>query len=349
MKWLHDSWRHGEGRNDFLDALKGVGIIFVTFGHVTACRDPWMLFVYSFHIPLFFLVSGMLFKPIEIRKVPNRIIKNYAIPFVFFWVLAIVGSLWLRGCSATMPMALSARALLRTFIFGDPLINLSLWFFPSLALCFLCATFINRYVGSGVRVKLCSIVICMVLQLGVNALGFSIHFFLPFHLETVPMALSFYLLGSIIPDGWWWWGKLMKYQCVSLLLLIVAICLGVLWSCHFPMMVDMHFGKFPFLCIPSSLFGLIAAAIACFYVLKVSVLKNVICYIGQFSIVYFAADASIGLLGVCCSVKIGFLSVVADNLPIMTSTCSLLIRLCTMTLAVPVLMAMLNKMKGLVR
>lgn len=86
-----------------------------------------------------------------------------------------------------------------------------------------------------------------------------------------------------------------------------------------------------------------------FYVLKVPVLKNVICYIGQFSIVYFAADASIGFWGFRCATKFGWVDIVAESIPEMTSVYILIIRLFTLTLFVPVVMVVLNKLKGLFR
>lgn len=44
-------------RLDWLDILKGIGIISVVIGHVIQWR-----YVYCFHIPLFFLISGYTFR-----------------------------------------------------------------------------------------------------------------------------------------------------------------------------------------------------------------------------------------------------------------------------------------------
>ena len=49
----------------YLDVAKGIGILLVVLGH-NAVKDflPWMdQFIFSFHMPFFFLLSGMLFKP----------------------------------------------------------------------------------------------------------------------------------------------------------------------------------------------------------------------------------------------------------------------------------------------
>lgn len=50
-------------RISYLDIFKGFGIFFVVFGHVThigALRD----YIWNFHMPLFFFVSGLLYNSI---------------------------------------------------------------------------------------------------------------------------------------------------------------------------------------------------------------------------------------------------------------------------------------------
>ena len=49
------------------DILKGGGILLVILGHI---QIPYMLktVIYSFHMPLFFFVSGCFFRPISLRE-----------------------------------------------------------------------------------------------------------------------------------------------------------------------------------------------------------------------------------------------------------------------------------------
>ena len=49
----------------YLDVAKGIGILLVMLGHnyVKASLPGMEKFIFSFHMPFFFLVSGMLFKP----------------------------------------------------------------------------------------------------------------------------------------------------------------------------------------------------------------------------------------------------------------------------------------------
>lgn len=65
------------------DILKGVGILLVILGHI---QIPYMLktVIYSFHMPLFFFVSGCFFRPISLREFLNKKTRQLLIPWAFF-------------------------------------------------------------------------------------------------------------------------------------------------------------------------------------------------------------------------------------------------------------------------
>lgn len=71
-------------RLSWLDILKGIGIILVVIGHIylnPTVRD-WL---YSFHMPLFFLAAGLLYKEKPIVTDIKRRIKTIVIPLIRFF------------------------------------------------------------------------------------------------------------------------------------------------------------------------------------------------------------------------------------------------------------------------
>lgn len=48
-----------KSRDIAVDVAKGIGILLVILGHL---KNPLMDFIYAFHMPLFFFVSGMFVK-----------------------------------------------------------------------------------------------------------------------------------------------------------------------------------------------------------------------------------------------------------------------------------------------
>ena len=57
-----------ENRLPYLDAAKGAGIILVVLGHIWETESPATILIYSFHVPLFFLISGILMAHTQIEK-----------------------------------------------------------------------------------------------------------------------------------------------------------------------------------------------------------------------------------------------------------------------------------------
>jgi fucose 4-O-acetylase-like acetyltransferase len=80
----------GNGRNIGLDLLKGIGILLMILGHM---HLPGRLttFIFSFHMPLFFFVSGYLYrdKPIAeiIQSNAQKILLPYIVTGSFVWLI----------------------------------------------------------------------------------------------------------------------------------------------------------------------------------------------------------------------------------------------------------------------
>ena len=121
------------GRIEYLDLAKAIGMILVIAGHVVSSDTATKRIIYSFHMPLFFLLSGMLLK---VRTEYNKgtwiqlIIKKakrLLIPFIL-WGL-IYSSFSLKH---TVLILYGTR---ETLIAAESLT--SLWFLPVMFLAYL--------------------------------------------------------------------------------------------------------------------------------------------------------------------------------------------------------------------
>ena len=125
----------GQQRFDSIDCAKGIGILLVVFAHVIATYNVGNKaeeFITSFHMPLFFVLSGMLFngkksfKEFFIGKI-NRLL----VPFFFFFnaisvSISLIRSLY-KGSILT-----DLRPILLAFINENLYIAGALWFLLSL-------------------------------------------------------------------------------------------------------------------------------------------------------------------------------------------------------------------------
>lgn len=79
-------------RIEELDYVKGLAIFLVIMGHATdnLATPLWRLVIYSFHMPLFFMVSGMVTKPADVMNrgtIGAFLIKNFKallVPYIIF-------------------------------------------------------------------------------------------------------------------------------------------------------------------------------------------------------------------------------------------------------------------------
>ena len=76
-------------RIDFIDVAKGIAIFLVVYGHTYDGRNLH-LFIYSFHMPLFFFISGLLFKENKYANFilfVNKKAKTLLLPYMSFYII----------------------------------------------------------------------------------------------------------------------------------------------------------------------------------------------------------------------------------------------------------------------
>jgi fucose 4-O-acetylase-like acetyltransferase len=78
----------------WLDYAKVIGLFFVILGHIVKNgQDSLRIFVYSFHMPLFFLLSGYLHKERHMKQSIVTGFKKILVPYLYFFAVIILA--WL--------------------------------------------------------------------------------------------------------------------------------------------------------------------------------------------------------------------------------------------------------------
>jgi acyltransferase len=193
----------------WIDTLRGIGITLVVQGHYSS-NSFATAYIYSFHVPLFFFVSGYLFRngrysgylDILKNKVQTRIV-----PYVFFFLVSYVLQLLRLSSSAGMnPLSLMAVDDFRPMFFqqmalllrsnGESLknINVALWFIPCLLVTELMFYSLHRLTSSDIK-KISAVLVLF--ALGGYAESIYVHQNLPWAIDTALTALVFYGLGYV--------------------------------------------------------------------------------------------------------------------------------------------------------
>ena len=85
----------GAARSSIFDILKGIGIILVVLGH---CGFIYTNFIYMFHMPLFFIVTGYFFKELNYDNWLN--VKNFIVRKIkFLYVPYVLTNLIFLYCT----------------------------------------------------------------------------------------------------------------------------------------------------------------------------------------------------------------------------------------------------------
>lgn len=79
----------------YLDIAKGIGVVLMILGHIPDLSVPARQFVTSFHMPLFFVISGMIIcatgeETRDGRQIFRRKFRSIMIPYFIFSVLSLL-------------------------------------------------------------------------------------------------------------------------------------------------------------------------------------------------------------------------------------------------------------------
>jgi polysaccharide biosynthesis protein PslL len=280
-------------RVDYVDIAKGIGIVLVVMGHNDfALISPFAhKLIYSFHMPMFFFMSGMFFKP----DIPfwsflwnrfNRVLK----PFVAILVLIYFASISFSKVSLVM----STRRLLKAmYANGHYLDWVQLWFLPHLFAVSLFAFVFFKVMKRASLHKWRWLILAVLYTMGVLGLKlfwpFEFTLFgksfilygLPFSIDLSLVSSSFFIFGyelnreqnrAIFEKSW--------------ILLISGIMLAALVS-YFPDRIDFNTRQFDSLMINT-----IEAVLGILFILalakqfeRIAWLSSLFKYIGQASLI----------------------------------------------------------------
>lgn len=192
-------------RIDYIDTAKGIGMLFVVFAHVNRMQ-PAFTIIYSFHMPLFFIISGMLFKPDKYESFKPFIrsrLKSLICPYVFFSIISYIAYILIKIISNGLSGINTVEAIKlfgQIFIAQYPkkiVYNSPLWFIPCLflteiiywALC-------TKISGKTVRYALIVVIVIFgwFTESPLCGVDFSV---LPWDFSSACFSLGFFAVGNI--------------------------------------------------------------------------------------------------------------------------------------------------------
>lgn len=213
----HKDNNHQVGRIAYLDVAKFIGLALVCFCHIPFPEGKFHIWVYSFHMPLFFLVSGIFFSTDKFTIGKNA--KQLLVPFLFFNFLACVISICI-GFLASGELKIM-KVSIDFFLESHYVIGPS-WFLVSLFIIRIYCGVITRFFGK-VWLIVSAIIILILFYITRDS-----EVWYAFSMGSTVLGLPFYMIGMYgrriflneMLIGKWW------VPLVALILSIPAIYNG---------------------------------------------------------------------------------------------------------------------------
>lgn len=106
----------GGKRLDWIDIAKGIAIILVIVGHTVPNPSPLRHAIFSFHMPVFFILAGYTFRPKPWRELLNSSVSRLLVPYVVLALAWQVPTFLMSGASLTGGALVSG---LETLVFAS--------------------------------------------------------------------------------------------------------------------------------------------------------------------------------------------------------------------------------------
>jgi len=187
-------------RLDYIDNAKAMAILLVIIGHTDGIPHFLEIFIYSFHMPAFFFLSGYLVKDsklgIKFKTYAGIQFRNLIIPYLFFAVFSLLYSI-LNNFISRNPIDLYSKLLGIAYGNCDGLVvNRVLWFFTCLFVTSLLFYLLFKALKKAYLVMLVSLATCLLFMYFHNPSQMR----MPWNLDLSIIALFFFAAGKFYSE-----------------------------------------------------------------------------------------------------------------------------------------------------
>jgi len=203
------------GRMRWLDVLKGIGMLMTIAGHSLVTNAYLSTTIWAVHMPLFFICSGITFKPYSRSVALRKNIKRLMIPYAFGCLVLLLFDLFLsRMIIQKIPCDMNTVWMLIKdyacrMIYGSGMYTLTserlqITFNAIGALWFFCALFVSRLIYNEISYfpknwkPLLVLVLFAFGYKSTSCLTATKGIWLPFSFQTGVTALIFLYMGEMI-------------------------------------------------------------------------------------------------------------------------------------------------------
>jgi acyltransferase len=185
-------------RLNYIDYMKGIGILMVILGHMSELPNSIRIYIYSCHMPLFFFISGYLFNSNKNREfIPFLRKKTFSLllPYVYLQLLLL---LFYSAADIFSESSHNFIEHLSTILYGNVLYQTNYINTPWFLICLFTVDLIFQRITILTKNNLKFIFLIALIS---SLIGYSLSLLdlvrLPYTLDVTFTAITFYSFGYI--------------------------------------------------------------------------------------------------------------------------------------------------------
>lgn len=270
----------GKLRVEWIDVTKGFTILIMILGHCLNLDTPLRSIIFSFHMPLFLILSGYFYKSTPCWKsFITKQLKSLMIPYICaigiqYFLMILLGEWTVENAVVTgILSAVVGLSYTSKISFGMAQGTGVLWFLPLLFIIRIIFRFINEYTKDNV---ILNIMITISITFSGYWLGKS-GYWLPFSLDVAMYSMCFYGMGHFFA----------KYNLVdkvcndvrNIVCLMFVLVLGIYQSLSLELAVRHYPGILT--CILVAVSGSFLSIYICKQICKARIAKTILTWYGK--------------------------------------------------------------------
>ena len=276
-------------RITWLDTAKGIGILLVILGHM-AIPEKLSIIIFSFHMPLFFFISGFLFnenKYLLNKKIYIKKFSSLIWPFYTFTILTLILNIILHNTGELSSFVYFKQVLL-DMMFANDSIDTPLWFLTALFTTEIIFFQLLKYYKDKVI-----FIIFIIFVIGLlNAYSLDLKLFFNIHIAMI--GLIFFTAGWYIKDKLYLMDIIKVnffYKFIFLLMVLVFLALNN----QKIDMYSMQYGNI-FYFMGTSFIGIFLVLLISIRLDNIKFISIVLNYLGRNSLILLAMHGIIPLI-----------------------------------------------------
>lgn len=274
-------------RIHYIDIAKGIAMILVILGHTKKLVSPTIVWwLYTFHMPLFFMLSGMVFNPDKYKTFKEMFkakFKSLIIPYISFCLI-----LWFWEYIVKRPTNFLNDKTFDKFLgifLGERggTYYLSMWFIPALFLSEILLYILNKVLKNKkifftISSMIPAVLGCIIIK--------NINRGVYWSADLVPTAISFMTVGYFLKT---YREKIQFGKCKNAIIMIMMIAINIFVgyinykNSGKADLYELNIGNSVYFYV-SALSGAFAVILFCKLLNKCRILE----YIGRNSLIYYA-------------------------------------------------------------